>query len=286
VPAEEAVLAAHELTIGGHFPQDVLLLPRLETELRLAQGRLTDAITIVERTLAKVDLRPTSRFGWPLLTIGARVAGALRGDREADRAGLLEELTAQAAMLPTVGPVQHAHRLTFFAEAGYATGEHDFAAWDTAATAWDELGHPYRLAPALLRAAEAAIVGENDRDAAIPRLRRSAELAGRLKAQPLREQIERLARRARIVLAQEGGQQARDPVEQARRELGLTSRELEVLRLIATGRSNRDIARELFISPKTASVHVSHILTKLGVSARGQAAAAAYRLGLFDDALT
>jgi ATP/maltotriose-dependent transcriptional regulator MalT len=284
--AEDGVLAAHDLATGGHFAQDVLLLPQLETELRLTQGRLTDAVTIIERTLAKTDLRPISRFSWPLLTTGARVAAALPHQREADRAALLEELTAQAQKLPTIGPLQHAHRLTFAAEAGYATGQHNQAAWDTTATAWDQLGHPYRLARALLRAAEAAITAENDRAAATPRLRRAAELAARLNAEPLHEQIERLARRARITLDHNSAHPTGDPTEQTRRNLGLSTRELEVLQLITAGHSNRDIARKLFISPKTASVHVSHILTKLGVSARGEAAATAYRLGLFDDTLT
>lgn len=68
-----------------------------------------------------------------------------------------------------------------------------------------------------------------------------------------------------------------DPAE----SLGLTHRERDVLRLVAAGRSNRQIAEELFISPKTASVHVSNILAKLGVSGRGEAAALAHRLRLF-----
>ncbi|NED20955.1 response regulator transcription factor, partial [Streptomyces sp. SID9913] len=63
--------------------------------------------------------------------------------------------------------------------------------------------------------------------------------------------------------------------------LGLTGRERDVLRLVAAGHTNRRIAEELFISPKTASVHVSNILAKLGVSGRGEAAAVAHRLGLF-----
>ncbi|WSK73496.1 response regulator transcription factor [Streptomyces sp. NBC_01276] len=63
--------------------------------------------------------------------------------------------------------------------------------------------------------------------------------------------------------------------------LGLTSRERDVLRLVATGSTNRQIAEELFISPKTASVHVSNILAKLGVAGRGEAAALAHRLRLF-----
>ena len=55
-----------------------------------------------------------------------------------------------------------------------------------------------------------------------------------------------------------------------------------MLRLVAAGRGNREIAAELFISPKTASVHVSNILGKLGVASRGEAAATAHRLHLFD----
>ncbi|MYS43115.1 hypothetical protein GTY23_18115, partial [Streptomyces sp. SID5998] len=70
---------------------------------------------------------------------------------------------------------------------------------------------------------------------------------------------------------------AADPVE----SLGLTPREQDVLRLVALGRTNRQIAEELFISPKTASVHVSNILAKLDVSGRGEAAAVAHRLALF-----
>ncbi|WP_143220104.1 response regulator transcription factor, partial [Actinomadura sp. CNU-125] len=66
--------------------------------------------------------------------------------------------------------------------------------------------------------------------------------------------------------------------------LGLTPREFEVLRLVAEGRSNREIAAALFISAKTASVHVSNILGKLGVASRGEAAATAHRLSLFREA--
>lgn len=62
---------------------------------------------------------------------------------------------------------------------------------------------------------------------------------------------------------------------------GLTPREQDVHRLVAAGHTNRRIAEELYISPKTASVHVSNILAKLGVSGRGEAAALAHRLRLY-----
>ena len=60
----------------------------------------------------------------------------------------------------------------------------------------------------------------------------------------------------------------------------LSPRELEVLQLIGAGLTNRQIAERLYISPKTASIHVSHILTKLDVPRRVHAAHIAYRLGL------
>jgi DNA-binding CsgD family transcriptional regulator len=61
---------------------------------------------------------------------------------------------------------------------------------------------------------------------------------------------------------------------------GLTRREAEVLVLVAAGRTNRQIGQALFITPKTASIHVSRILAKLGAAGRGEAAAVAHRLGL------
>jgi DNA-binding NarL/FixJ family response regulator len=152
----------------------------------------------------------------------------------------------------------------------------DRTAWDAAAAAWDGVGRPYPLACALTRAAEAA-AGDGDRDGAADRLSRAAELADRLGARPLRTQIDQLARRARIGIASFDGRQA--PAT-----LGLTPREIEVLRHVANGRSNREIAEALFISAKTASVHVSNILGKLDVASRGEAAATAHRLGLTDNA--
>jgi DNA-binding CsgD family transcriptional regulator len=62
----------------------------------------------------------------------------------------------------------------------------------------------------------------------------------------------------------------------------LTHREVDVLRLVAEGQSNSQIAAGLFISPKTVSVHITNILAKLGVTNRGEAAAIAYRAGLLD----
>jgi DNA-binding NarL/FixJ family response regulator len=93
--------------------------------------------------------------------------------------------------------------------------------------------------------------------------------------------VAQLARRARIDLT--AVPEAEAPVSAAPGDqFGLTPRELEVLRLVAEGRSNRQIAEALFISAKTASVHVSNILAKLGVASRVEAAAVAHRGGQVD----
>ncbi|HEX8857938.1 MAG TPA: response regulator transcription factor, partial [Actinomycetes bacterium] len=96
--------------------------------------------------------------------------------------------------------------------------------------------------------------------------------AERLGAAPLRSRVEALARRGRLDIGV--------GTVEGDGSVGLTPREREVLRLVAAGRSNKQIADALYISRKTASVHVSNILTKLGVHSRGEAAASARRLGL------
>ena len=77
---------------------------------------------------------------------------------------------------------------------------------------------------------------------------------------------------------------ARQPPPDPLARFGLTESEREVLALVAAGRSNPEIGRALFISTKTASVHVSNILGKLRVSHRGEAAAVAHRLGIYGPA--
>ena len=158
------------------------------------------------------------------------------------------------------------------------------AAWAAAVAAWRAAGEPYPLAYALLRLAEAH-GGAADRPAATEAVREAHEIAARIGAGPVAAEAAALARRARLSLdpqtapdeaARGGG--ARPADELAR--FGLTEREREVLVRLAAGRSNPEIARELFISAKTASVHVSNILAKLGVSGRVEAAAVAHRLGI------
>jgi len=246
---------------------------RLDTELRLAQRRPAEALSAVADALDRYDMWPSPRYAWPLLVAGLRacVAAAREDALTATAAALRGRLRAEAATLTADGLAQQACRLTFAAEA-------EEAGWDEAARAWEAVSQPYPLAITLLRGAEAAL-SSGDHDDGASRLRRAADLAQRLGARPLSDDIALLARRARISLEPAGDADAPAPEPD---RMGLTAREFEVLRLVADGRSNREIASELFISAKTASVHVSNILAKLGVTSRGEAAAAAHRLRLFD----
>jgi len=154
----------------------------------------------------------------------------------------------RALALPVTGPVQAAHRLMLHAR------------WAAAAAAWEALEQPYPRAQALFHAAEQAF-RDGDRAAARAWLHAAAPLAERLGAAPLLREITVRANGTRP-------------------ELSLTARETEVLGLLAEGRSNRQIAEALYISAKTAGVHVSNIMAKLGVSSRTEAAAVAHRSGL------
>jgi DNA-binding NarL/FixJ family response regulator len=143
---------------------------------------------------------------------------------------------------------------------------------------------PWHAGHARWRQAEALLAQGAPRSEAAAALARAWALADELGARPLAAEIGSLARRARIDLpdAAGGGAQEEPAPEEppVTDELGLTPREREVLALVADGRTNRQIAEALFISNKTASVHVSNILAKLGVANRGEAAAVAHRLRL------
>jgi DNA-binding CsgD family transcriptional regulator len=281
--AERTLDDLRSLPVGVQAESQRLFpLARLEIDCRLAGGDLAGALGAARAALTR-DTPADPRYVWPLLATAMRAcaeASAVGVPREAcDPGRLRKDLELRAGSTGRPGPVHDAWAATFAAEASRADGRHDLARWEAAATAWATLAQPHQEAYALLRAASAASA-DGDRGGAAIRLRRAADLAGRLGARPLLQQISTLARRARIDLAALPGQRVQ-PTEAA--PFGLTERELEVLRLVAAGRGNRDIAAELFISPKTASVHVSNILGKLGVTSRGEAAAIAYRQHLLDD---
>lgn len=262
-------------------PQRLLPLIQLEIDCRLAEGDLTAAQAAVSPVLdLDLDLDATPRYSWPLLVAAMRAcAEAIGHARDTDHITALRDgLQVRAAVLGRHSPAERAHAATFAAEAARADRTPDPAGWNVAATAWETAGQPYPLAYALIRAA-AATAAAGDRDAAARRLTRADTLATQLRAAPLQQHISQLARRARIPLTPaEGG----TPGADTSAPFGLTAREHEVLCLVSAGASNRDIAGALFISPKTASVHVSNILAKLAVSTRGEAAATAHRLHLVD----
>jgi DNA-binding CsgD family transcriptional regulator len=164
-------------------------------------------------------------------------------------------------------------------EVARAAGQSDPDAWSAAAEAWEAMDRIFEPAYARYRRAEALLASSRRRAEAKAELQRAKHGALSLGAVPLVRLIDDLSQRARIDLAdgeipaQAGGVLDRLPSP-------LTRRELEVLALLAEGRSNRQIAETLFISESTAGVHVSNILGKLGVTGRTEAAAVAFRAGI------
>jgi DNA-binding NarL/FixJ family response regulator len=136
--------------------------------------------------------------------------------------------------------------------------------------AWRGLDQPHPLGWTLLRwgVAEASVGHLTDARRALAEALAIGEALG---ATPLVDTVLAAGRQARLRLS---------PATAPAATLGLTERELDVLRLVAEGLPNPAIGQRLFISPKTVSVHVSHILDKLGVATRGEAAATAHRQGV------
>jgi DNA-binding NarL/FixJ family response regulator len=134
-----------------------------------------------------------------------------------------------------------------------------------------------------MRLAEAMLARGSDRAAVTGTMREAHALARSMGAEPIRLTVEALARRARVSL--EPGPARDQPAAGAGARGALTPREQEVLELVAAGCSNRQIADRLFIGERTAGVHVSNILTKLGVERRTEAVAVGRQLGLLDDAV-
>ncbi len=246
--------------------------------LAALQGRILDARELLAEVVAE-GIRPgAGRYTWPLVDAAALAESGARGVPAAEpgSAEAIARIRSYAASLPRWYGVWAGYAALVEAELRRAEGTATAADWAGAAAAFEDQVRPFELARIRARWAE-TLIAEGDR-------RRAAELLGQahaageaLGAGPLLAEIERLAQRARLALVAEtesgagGGQ---------RDGFGLTPRERDVLVLVAAGRSNRQIAEELFISPKTASVHVSNILAKLEVSGRGEAAALAHRLGI------
>jgi DNA-binding NarL/FixJ family response regulator/tetratricopeptide (TPR) repeat protein len=285
--AAEGHLAARRSGLGADpaGPEGTETL-RLQAELAISRGRLDDAAHAAGKGLTREPEDPVVRL--ELAAIGVRA--------EADRAEIARERrekTAEAdaregarkfrdAARQYAGAARHAC-LSAVAECDYSRAEGLAApdAWRAAARTCDQRPAPHLAAYARWREAEAALA-VRDRAGAAGALRAAYATTNALGAAPLQREIEALARRARINLPRatstrtEETERASDGAD----AVGLTPRELEVLEHIALGETDRQIASSLFISVKTAGTHVSHILGKLDAANRGEAAAAAHRLGL------
>jgi DNA-binding CsgD family transcriptional regulator len=157
------------------------------------------------------------------------------------------------------------------AEEARLHGEPAPGLWRSAVEAFG-YGHVYEQARSRHRLAE-ALLATDDRSGAAAELRASHEVAVRLRAEPLRMAVQALAGRARLAGEVTGARQVGVTAV-------LTPRESEVLALVAQGLTNRQVGARLFISEKTASVHVSNILAKLSASGRTEAVAIAAARGL------
>ncbi|MEF9885565.1 helix-turn-helix transcriptional regulator [Streptomyces sp. P9-A4] len=267
------------------IPQYTLPMAQIEIAVAAAEGRVTEVRALLAAAEQAGFPPGTHRYGWPLVLSAATAEADSRGLPAADegRAEALDAIRRCVRSLAAPAPVWAAHARQVSEELARAEGRESALRRAETVAAYESLERPAELARARHRLADALLVEGGRREEAAALLREAHATASRLGARPLREDVELLAARARLSLTPEKRSAvAADPGEDG---FGLTPREQGVLRLVAAGRTNRQIAEELFISPKTASVHVSNILAKLGVAGRGEAAALAHRLHLLDTAL-
>ena len=279
-----AIASSRSLSLDNEYQRDL-------AEVALWDRRPDEALEVALTTLGRVEGTDEQLFCSELMVLGARACADLAESARARRdddglASALAGLARLADIVDRMGGapfVDHpfvaripADRAAWAAERGRAEGVGEPAQWQATAEEFDALGRPHRVAYARWRQAEAVLNSGGTAGDAAPILRAGANAA--VEAAPLLELISSLAARARIRLDQVPS--AAEPPPPAPAPFGLTDRELLVLRLLATGRTNRQIGAELYMSPKTASVHVSNILRKLGATNRVEAATLAERAGI------
>ncbi|GAA3734771.1 hypothetical protein GCM10022205_20560 [Spinactinospora alkalitolerans] len=276
--AREAVAGVHRKgAMEFSHLQHSLSAISLAIDVHMALGQDDAALKLALHAAdADADITVACGYGWPLVDSMARALCGRHGAAQARTSVRLRERLADLVeRFPVHGPIQAALRLTVLARLGDADGASPAAsraAWAEVVEAWAASEFRLAHADALLHEAEANAT--EDRSAAAAMLRDASAIAKETGAALLKHRVEDLARRLNVSLDASPG--AASPALPA----GLTPREAEVLRLLARGRTNVQIAGELFISAKTASVHVSNILAKLGVPNRGAAAARARELGV------
>jgi DNA-binding CsgD family transcriptional regulator/tetratricopeptide (TPR) repeat protein len=257
-------------------------------EVLVASGEADKALDWLSHRIPRTaeESRWTEDLLVTLANAAAEVAMTARdaGDSHAMRriTATLEDLIGSWPTEPFAIPRPDAERQAmtkalFDAEVARCRGDADQAAlWRQAVRRSDAAGAPWEAAVSRWRCAEALLAAGSPRSAVGDLLRTAYRTALELGAQPLRDGIESLARMARVPLEEPVRSSA--PYDTPTALASLTSREREILGFLVAGRSNGEIARELVISDKTVSVHVSNILRKTGTSNRVEAAALAGRL--------
>jgi DNA-binding CsgD family transcriptional regulator len=268
-------------------------------ELAAAEGRLDEIPDLVDATLDRILPRHRGHAS----ELVASALGAL-ADQVPQRPGpsapaiitadqrrgdiwcaRLESVSDDETYPPHRPPDLPARLALVHAELARLHGDPSSHHWAPLVTAWNELDAAYEAAYAQWRLAEALLNEraertETARSEAQSQLTAAHHAATTMGALPLVRNIEGLARRARLNLEARHAEEATVTASAGPDRFGLTERELDVLRLVADGLTNGQIGHTLYISRKTASVHVSNILRKLGVSSRLEAGTIAARTGL------
>jgi DNA-binding CsgD family transcriptional regulator/tetratricopeptide (TPR) repeat protein len=276
-------------------PEPQWIEPRADSQVELAlrEDRLDDARAALRRATSGIkhtdDATRLLRMAWMAERVEAEAAGHAQALGAAYEPALEDVIAClreradgrprfdEACAFAVMADAERRRRRTLLGDAPADPG-----AWEEVARRFDALSLPIPAAYARYRTAEAYVTA-GDRSAATEPLGAAADASARMGMRPLSADIGALARRARIDLPASTSDDVPAPPAPADSpvaRLRLTPRELEVLLLVAEGRTNRVIGETLFMSEKTASVHVSRILAKLGVGGRVEAAAVAHRLGL------
>jgi DNA-binding CsgD family transcriptional regulator/tetratricopeptide (TPR) repeat protein len=266
-------------------------LASLRAELAIMEDRPDEARRIIGEAVDLLSSRDhwVTGLGW-LYALGLRAEADLarrsrRGDDRRNDGGQSPAVRLVGAMrrlresAAEERPVFASEAEMFLAlcEAEFSRyeGRADSVRWSQAVERLTPVEHPYLEAYVRWRLAGALAATRRARGRALAELRRANGIVVGLGALPLQRHIEALAARARMTLVED----AKTSRSRAR-PFDLTTREREVLGLVAAGRTNRQIAETLFITEKTAGVHVSNILGKLGVARRTEAVAVAHDRGL------
>lgn len=279
---------AERVAVESTEPQFLAPIAAYRAELERRAGDVAAARAAVDEGLDRMEFCTDDLARLAQVAIAGVRVEADEAQRARDRRDPEAEDVARqrgAAMAERVrlaaadgGPVVKAVSTLADAELARAEDRDDPELWTAAAAAWDNLGRPYRAVYSRWREAEAR-ARARDREGAERAAGAALEAGRRLGSRWLVAELEGLAARARLQL---DGMEPADAGDEDGDPFGLTARERQVLALVASGATNREVGERLHMAEKTASVHVSRILAKLDVRSRTEAAAVAHRLGLAD----